>query len=76
MSANVFVTKDYENKTALRLQKNKPKTNPISNTHKPIKGARKKGYQELFLALNFWKGYNIVLSKRKFPLVLGVYCDE
>jgi len=25
MNVNVFVTKDYENKTAFRLQKNKPK---------------------------------------------------
>ncbi len=29
MNANVFITKDYENETTLRLQKNKPKTNPI-----------------------------------------------
>ncbi len=48
-------------------------TNPISNAHKPIiKGAEKKGYQELFLGLICRNGYTIVFSKRKFPLVLGV----
>jgi hypothetical protein len=31
MNANIFITKDYENETAFRPQKNKPKTNPISN---------------------------------------------
>jgi hypothetical protein len=30
MNANVFVTKDYENETAFRLQKNKTNSNPIS----------------------------------------------
>ena len=29
MSANAFSQKDYENKTALRLQKNKPNSNPV-----------------------------------------------
>jgi len=29
MNANVFITKDYENETTLRLQKNKPNSNPI-----------------------------------------------
>ena len=29
MSANVYVIEDYENETAFRPQKNKPKTNPI-----------------------------------------------
>ena len=29
MNVNVFITKDYENETTLRLQKNKPKTKPI-----------------------------------------------
>jgi hypothetical protein len=28
MNANVFITKDYENETALRPQKNKPNSNP------------------------------------------------
>jgi len=32
MNANVFMTNDYENETAFRPQKNKPKTNPISPT--------------------------------------------
>jgi len=50
MNANLYIIEDYENETAFRLQKNKPKTNPtcselvepISNAHKPIKGAGKK----------------------------------
>jgi len=29
MNISAVKTKDYENKTALELQKNKPKTNPI-----------------------------------------------
>ena len=29
MNANVYVIEDYENETAFRPQKNKPKTNPI-----------------------------------------------
>jgi len=31
MNVNLYVIKEYENETALRLRKNKPKTNPISN---------------------------------------------
>jgi len=34
MNVNVFFTKDYENKTTLRPQKNKAKTNPISKRPK------------------------------------------
>ena len=34
MNANVFVTKDYENETALGPQKNKPNSNPISEKPK------------------------------------------
>ncbi len=30
MNINLYILKDYENKTALRLQKNKPNSNPIS----------------------------------------------
>ncbi len=33
MSANIFVTTDYENKTALRLQKNKPKQTQFQTAH-------------------------------------------
>ncbi len=82
MYANAFSQKDYENEPPSGPKKtnpNKPnlvRRRRISNAHKPIKGAGKKGYQELFLGLNCRKGYNIVLSKRKFSLVLGVYCDE
>ncbi len=39
--------------------KKQTQTNPISNAHKPIKGAGKKGYQKLFLGLSYRKGYNI-----------------
>ena len=34
MKENLFTTKDYENETAFRLQKNKAKTNPISSKAK------------------------------------------
>jgi len=34
MVVKIYSTKDYENKTTLRPQKNKPKTNPISNAVK------------------------------------------
>ncbi len=34
MNANVYVIEDYENETTLRLQKNKPNSNPISATPK------------------------------------------
>ena len=37
MNANVFMTNDYENKTAFRPQKNKPKTNPIQTQTKLVK---------------------------------------
>jgi len=30
MNVNLYVIEDYENKTAFRLEQNKPKTNPIS----------------------------------------------
>jgi len=30
MNANLYFIEDYENETALRPQKNKPKTNPIT----------------------------------------------
>jgi hypothetical protein len=29
MNVNLYIIEDYENETALRPQKNKPKTNPI-----------------------------------------------
>jgi hypothetical protein len=31
MNVNLYIIEDYENETAFRPQKNKPKTNPISN---------------------------------------------
>jgi hypothetical protein len=39
MNANVYIIEDYENETAIRPQKNKPKTNPIL----PAVGGFKKG---------------------------------
>ncbi len=48
MNVNLYDIEDYENKTAFRPQKNKAKTNPISNTHKPIKGVGKKGIRNFF----------------------------
>ncbi len=58
MSANVFITKDYENETAIRHQKNKPNSNPVLSAvewanfkppgNEPKKLKRKRGYQELF----------------------------
>ncbi len=37
MNVNLYVIEDYENETAFRPQKNKPKTNPISPTPKGVK---------------------------------------
>ena len=39
MSANLYVIEDYENETAFRPQKNKPKTNPIQTQSKPVLSA-------------------------------------
>ena len=36
MNVNSLVTKDYENKIAFGLPKNKPNTNPIQSQSKPI----------------------------------------
>jgi len=36
MSANLYVIEDYENETAFRPQKNKPKTKPIQTQTKPV----------------------------------------
>ncbi len=77
MNVNLYVIKEYENETAFRPQKKQTQNKPnlvrrrrIANAHKALKGVeRKKEFQELFLALNCRKGYNIMLSKRKFQLV-------
>ncbi len=49
--------------------KKQTQTNPISNAHKTIKGAGKKGYQELFLGLSCWKGYTIW----EIPVMNGIF---
>jgi len=70
MNVNAFSQKDYENVTAFRPQKNKPNQTQFQMPTNPSKERKeKKGYQELFLSLCCRKGYNIVLSKRKYPLV-------
>ena len=61
MNANAFSQKDYENETAFRLEQNKPNQTQFQMPTNPSK-ERRKGYQELFLALSCRKGYNIVLS--------------
>ncbi len=45
MNVNLYVIEDYENKTALRLEQNKPKTNPISKYY-PRGTGRKEGLWE------------------------------
>jgi len=37
MNVNAFLQKDYENETAFRPRKNKPKTNPISKGQNELK---------------------------------------
>jgi hypothetical protein len=41
MNVNLYVIEDYENETAIRLRKNKPNSNPISNAEKRTKEANK-----------------------------------
>jgi len=72
MNANVFVTKDYENETAIRLRKNKPNQ---SQFHLPPKGVKQKsdaGSQRLYICLLFsvfcpWAPTTIIsLTKQGF----------
>ncbi len=70
MSANVFVTKDYENETAFRPQKNKPNSNPISNAEKRTKEAKKKkrvsgSFLRVWFAgkIDFLDGCDMLLGK-------------
>ncbi len=70
MNVNLYVIEDYENEPPSGPKK----TNPIKpnfkcpQTHHQRSG-KKKRCQELFLGLICRKGYNIMFSKRKFPLV-------
>ena len=82
-----FFTKGLQKKRCFCSPKNKPKTNPISNAHKTIKGAGKKRvsgtffwvssagkdilYGKSYFSLRFGESSVIVLSKRKFPFVRG-----
>ena len=53
MSVNLYVIEDYENKTVIRLRKNKANSNPISNAGKRAKEAKKKkeGLRNFFASL-------------------------
>jgi hypothetical protein len=69
MNANLYVIEDYENETAFRLQKNKPKTNPISRADKRTKETGKKisaTFLRLLLAgeIDFLDGCDII---RAYP---------
>ena len=79
--------KGLQKKRCFCSPKNKPKTNPISNAHKPFKEAGKKRvsgtffwvssagkdilYGKSHFSLKFGESSFIVLSKRKFPFVRG-----
>ena len=56
MNANVYVIEDYENKTAFRLQKNKPNSNPISSkAEMNLKSiAKKSGHTLLWIYLSLF----------------------
>ncbi len=70
MNVSILLTRDYENIGQRRVRKNKPNSNPISNAHKPIKGAgRKKGLKNFF-----WvsvAGKDIIYWKSRFSLKFG-----
>ncbi len=72
MNANVYATKDYENKTAFRLEQNKPNQTQFQRPTNPSKEREeKKGYQGIFLALSCRKGYNIIYGKSQLSLKFG-----
>jgi len=69
MNVNVFVTKDYENETAFRLQKNKPNQTQFQTAGKRTKEAKKKKRaSRTFLRwvagnIDFLDGCDIILEK-------------
>ncbi len=69
MNVNLYVIEDYENEPSSGPKK-QTQTNPISNAHKPIKGAgRKKGLRNFF-----WvsvAGKDIIYGKSRFSLKFG-----
>ncbi len=69
MNANVYVIEDYENEPPSGPKKTNPIKPNFKSPQNQQRSGQKKGCQEFILGFSCRKGYNIVVSKRKFPLV-------